>query len=245
MIRKTENNEYVEKARYQSYILNPSMRNVRNADYITGNRASMENFIFKISDPKMGQIVNAEAELIDLQKQFSILSQAQINAGKLPMLEMPPELQERKDMWSAKLTVHKEELAHVQSELAKLNDTKEVAESKLLPRSSWSSGTMRDGVLTEIGGFAVLPNESGLLCIADERCPFNTFPVHRFHSAIVAPIFKEESYRKGLATRKAITTGTPRQPIKKASTPVWDKEKDVISYPGYSENVLKKLKINT
>lgn len=100
----------------------------------------------------------AKQELVELENHFQILRREQLNTGNLPLTEYSSDLLEKKNMWSAKIVVHEEELAYVESELEKLAKVVEVEESKILPRKYWGNGQLSEGILVTLGGFTVKPN---------------------------------------------------------------------------------------
>ena len=83
-----------------------------------------------------------------------------------------------------------------------------------------------------------------MLRISDPSSPYNGMEIWRVKSQIVNPMFHEFKARGRAEAAEALAQNRKRKEILFPKPPVWYAESDVIEYPGYAPEVLRKVKLD-
>lgn len=184
-----------------------------------------------------------KARLKELEDRFKLYIKSEINAGNQKPDQWPSNLEEERQQVMAELIVAEEELKILQDRLDNLPESQE-AESKPLPRRLWGNCELDgDGILHKIGGWhCEIPENADVLHLMEG--PYSGMPVWEFKAKILKAISLEENFRERQATKEALETGQRKVKPKPPASPVYHPDTQVIEYPGFSNQVLKRLKLD-
>lgn len=236
--------------RRESTILNP--RNLEFLDLNDRRRINQEQLLMSGSPEKEGQyyipgkgvwqmavIPALEIELGELNKRFEDHCQQKVNGGFQRPKTWPVELAEAKAKIETRKAVALEEIEFLKQAYEKAPVPKE-EQQPIKHRRHWGSGSLRNGVLAELGGFTVAADKNGVLRISDPRSDHIGMETWRFRSQIFIPMSHEYGFRVKQQQKPA---KAERRPYKEPAYPeagVWNKETDEIEYPGYDQETLEK-----
>lgn len=184
-------------------------------------------------------------ELKDLEAKFKHYSESQIKQGHRKPKNWPAHLESDRKILKAQIAVTEEEIKVLTNIADELRKAKDDEENALLPRSRMGEARMDySNTIISIGGAKVTMNEEKeVLCIDDERSPFNGMEVYRYKGAILRAMEHERLRRQNQERKAAEKEGRKPKPVPLPKIPVYDQKKDRISYPGYSDFVLNKLNL--
>lgn len=204
-----------DRLKMESQFLNPSSMPSVYSINIDRDRKGIESILRQLkgderglffqpdaTEPKWSYLKKAEERIKGINEEFKRLKQQKINEGRRPPKEMPAELQEQLLRGQAELDITLEEIEFLQKKLSNfvVSDQKEL-DDECLRRGPQGSGKLIGGLLVELDGQKVLPDDQGILRICDKRSPYNGLPTSDYFEHVVRPWHKIESKWRGEQTR--------------------------------------------
>jgi len=201
-------------------------------------------------------------KLSDLQGRFTEWQNKIRNQGDLPPKEWPEFLANERNRIEAKIQVYNEEVVELKRRLKEAEDIEasvKPEESECLPtdKGLWGNGRLRNGMLVSIGGQKTAmknmnadeENEDGkdpeyIMCIADDRSPYNNMEVWRFKSEVMKALSIEMGYRQRLENKRAKAEDRAAKILRSwPEAPSWDAKTKTVTLPdSYSDFTKNKLK---
>ena len=226
-----------------------------NPSVVIGNIDNLKSHLLQIKGNENGVYFDSHhletpAQLTTLREQVEQLEiawqqhvESTVNQGDKPPTNWPPHLQDKKEKLEARRIVAQEEVAWLEEKLVQGEQDKRTREKKPANSRLSGAGRLRDGILVEFCGWDVSKNSEGILCIDDPSSEFNTMPIWRLKSEILNIISQEFVLRHKKEEKAAVAEGRPKNTVKYPHTPTWNKDNDLIEYPGdYDPSVIRKLK---
>lgn len=167
------------------------------------HRSFMNSEAWRMASPKglkgleteLAERAEAAADLLEkIEENFERSKVDCRRVGKPEPEKLPADLQKLKLEGEARLDVLKEELAHIRGILkegaAKEAEAKD--DQQLLYYGPKGAGRLRDSILTEIDGQAVIVDDEGTLLINCKKSPYHNMTVENYRKLVVEPFLKAQ-----------------------------------------------------
>lgn len=204
-----------------------------NPGRLSGSRSSMHTAV-------LPSLLDARKAL---QAMFETYQKSEVAIGNRPPKTWPSNLLDEKIILDAKIRVTELEIEKLEELLKPLEEKKEAEQNEPLARKHWARCELHDGRLVKMAGWRVgFPENEEILHILEG--PFANMPCWMFKSQILKAIQSEESYRRRQELKAAEAEERRPRPVAKVLTPTWNPESKQISYEGYSNATIKRIKVD-
>lgn len=165
----------------------------------------------------------------------------QIGEGKNPNAPLAEHLLDRWVELLSQAEIYQLEKEKLESILKTFDDKQEEETAKRLLKGRLGIGKMNGGVIVIQDGQKVSIVDR-LPTITDKRSPYDGLVLYRYMAEVVAPLSREWSRLQDLELKTARGEGRQVKKIPRPKLPTFDVKTGKISYEGYSERTLNKLK---
>ena len=255
-----ENNEYLERYRRQSTILNGYQNaSSMNQPLIPGNPSNLNSHLLQLlggdqnsKNPRhylapenkwvQGRIPYLREELVQLEKKWEQHCLSELKIGNVKPREWPDDLRDKKLKAEARLEISLEEQQELQRLIDQAEQDKKAREKKPTNSRLSGAGRLSNGVLVEFCDWNVSMNSEGILAIDDTSSPFNTMEIWRLKAEVLNVISQENVLRHKTEEQQALKEGRSRRKVPYPQTPIWNRNNDLIEYIGIDNSIIRKLK---
>jgi hypothetical protein len=130
----------------------------------------------------------ADKHIHQIKADFKRLRQRKSNEGRRPPSEMPQQMKEEVLEAEARYDVILDEIREIEKRLvAYADEDKEKDDERMLYYGPQGFGQLRGGVLVEVDGQIVKPDQKGVLRICDPRSPYDGLEAWRYDEEVVKP----------------------------------------------------------